>query len=224
MKITPLDVNLTDLMIAGAQGNLRANGGVHVSTLVGELWEAVGGLPERDPNPDVEEDARMKAHHIELGSMFEDTLAETFVARMNRYLVKRREDPIERPGTITVHGIAGTCDFLRPRPRRVMEVKLTRKSSKYQWTDNKFWGWLTQMKAYCYQHDTNQAELYVYFINGDWRPPLPQFGGWLFTFSDGDLDDTYRMLLSHACETKRMSEKRYRQALRAMDRGDRTPE
>jgi hypothetical protein len=62
----------------------------------------------------------------------------------------------------------------------------------------KFNKYFTQMKCYCYHLQTPYARLYIYFVNGDWKPPVPVFLAWDFEFSMMELKEEWAMMRNHA--------------------------
>lgn len=55
----------------------------------------------------------------------------------------------------------------------------------------------TQMKSYCYHLSMPRARLIVYFVNGDWRPPVPCLLSWDFTFNEQELAEEWAKLYHH---------------------------
>lgn len=106
---------------------------------------------------------------------------------------------IVRPGEFIKDGVIGSPDLVNLQTNRVIETKATwRSSQKFERLEKFFWAWLVQMKGYCKFWDTREVELYVYFINGDYRGSGPQPVARLFTFSQMEIDGNWEMLLKHA--------------------------
>ena len=80
---------------------------------------------------------------------------------------------------------------------RLEEYKFTWKSSSRPPEDN--WRWVTQMKAYCYVLGLTEANLRVFYANGDYRQNRkPLYQGYRFTFREDELKENWAMLINHA--------------------------
>lgn len=80
--------------------------------------------------------------------------------------------------------IIGTLDGFDPISGLVYESKCTLISSARPPTDEKFWGWRVQLKAYCHLANTRQAYLDILHLCGDWNPPAtipPRRIHWVFS-------------------------------------------
>lgn len=98
-------------------------------------------------------------------------------------------------------GIFATPDALRTDTMRLKEWKCTWKSlsraagDNDDMTDGEFadhlvegiWKWPVQTKAYCYLLGVTEADQEVLFINGNWRPPVPQVMRYEMTFTEQEL-------------------------------------
>lgn len=92
--------------------------------------------------------------------------------------------------------IVGTLDGLDPTTGIIYESKCTLISSARPPTDEKFWGWRTQLKAYAHLANTRDAYLDVLHLCGDWNPPStipPRRIHW--RFSDRAVSRNWDMLL-----------------------------
>jgi|AP59_1055472.scaffolds.fasta_scaffold133050_1 hypothetical protein len=87
---------------------------------------------------------------------------------------------------------------------RVGEIKLTWMSSREVPRDvansfpPKFDKYFTQIMAYCHVLETPHARLLAFFVNGDYKPPVPELLAWDIEFSRQELDENWSMLLNHA--------------------------
>mgnify|MGYP001610565170 FL=1 len=189
MKIVPVFHNL-DLLAS----DLVRSPGLHMSDLYGSLYEALEPdrfKPDSEPNPLM----------LFLGTAFEQHL-ERVIARCGHV--------VTRPGEfVTPEGIAFSPDgIVENGILRVIEYKLTWQSAKDYLNLNttqfppKADKWLTQLKAYCYHLETQHGRLYVYFVNGVYRPMLPMLLVWDIEFSRRDLVDNWTMLQNHAKQRK----------------------
>lgn len=172
MKITPVPHNL-DLGVSGPRSNNR----LHMSDLYNRMYEKLGKEQEALP------EGSQKVLY-ELGLTWE-TVLEKGLKRRPTFDGER----IERPGELLTEPvgprgirIAYNPDLLIWMPDgrvRVGEIKLKWQSSK-DWPKEEATHFprkvdkdVTQMKAYGYHLGTSLARYYVFFVNGDWKPPLP---------------------------------------------------
>ena len=98
---------------------------------------------------------------------------------------------------LELDGIWGTCDQIAidsNNRARIVETKLTRKSSSASIDSTKFWAWHVQMMAYCHMWETTEAMLVVCFLDGDYRPRQIQNAAWDFTFTPDELTRNWAML------------------------------
>ena len=101
------------------------------------------------------------------------------------------------PGEITVDGIAMTPDGWEPEARVLHEYKSTWKSSNREIEDQ--WRYMTQIKSYCRGMACNRAKLYVLYLMGNYRDVRqPVTKCFELEFSQRELDDNWKMLVSHA--------------------------
>lgn len=105
-------------------------------------------------------------------------------------------DSAVSPGELVLDGIHGTPDWLRMDPYRVIEFKSTWRSSGRPLDD--YWHWLVQIKAYCNLLCTATAELYVLYVNGNYRDSGPEYKGYLLEFTPTEIRDNWDMLKNHA--------------------------
>lgn len=99
----------------------------------------------------------------------------------------------------TLDGIAGSPDGLDRHKWRVIELKFRWMSSnKFDQLEKFFWLELVQIKGYCKMVGATEAELWVFFCNGDYRPPRPVVLGKLLTFNEQEIDESWTMIRNHA--------------------------
>lgn len=96
-------------------------------------------------------------------------------------------------------GIVGSPDAIRITDWRVVELKFRWMSShKFDALEKWFFIELVQIKGYCKMVGTNVAELWVFFCNGDYKPPRPCVRGALLEFSDQEIEESWRTIVNHA--------------------------
>jgi hypothetical protein len=104
-----------------------------------------------------------------------------------------------RPGEWELDGIVGSPDGIDTINWRVIETKFRWMSSnKFDQLEKYFWLELVQVKGYCKMIHTTEAELWVFFCNGDYRPPRPVVRGKLLEFNDQEIEESWRMIVGHA--------------------------
>jgi len=111
------------------------------------------------------------------------------------------DESLVRPGEVTLDGITGSPDLLRISDAEVtlIETKCTWRGLR-QWEalEKNFWSWLCQVKSYCFMVGTDVAEIHVFFIAGNWRPPVPCVRAVRLEFRKHELVENWRMIVRHA--------------------------
>jgi hypothetical protein len=134
---------------------------------------------------------------LEAGLAFEDFLEAGLKDRLTK---------AQRPGEfVTEEGILFTPDLiLYNGTNRLGEIKLTWMSTKEvprvesNGFPPKFDKYFTQMMAYCYHLELEEARLIAFFVNGDYKPPQPELLAWDIKFTQRELRENWQMLLNHA--------------------------
>ena len=162
--------------------------GIHLTDVLDSLENSLGYGP--DPERD----------WADVGFLFEEAM------------LAREKESVIVPGEIVADGIAMTVDGLRletvmthPKggrlkaPTKVVEYKARWKSARnLDIGDPQWWRILCQVKSYCRAWETNLAELYFLFMNGDWRPPAPMKVKFDLEFTDEELERNWRMITGEA--------------------------
>ncbi len=128
---------------------------------------------------------------MELGTSFEEVLEPALRQRLFG----------DRPGEyMSPEGIAFSPDYLFDCPEGLVlgEFKLTWYSSRGAPTDKKFAKWLAQIALYLHWLELRKCRLYVFFVNGDYKPPTPDLKAWELTFTGQELTDNYNAIIRHA--------------------------
>lgn len=184
MRLTELAVNAADLdYISQEQLGVRSVG-LHVSQIIRHIMETSGLAEQSDFTDD---DLNMFAV---IGRLWEQMLADT-VFRPPRY---------QRPGEIELDGIYGSPDAVDTEDGVLAEYKVCWKSSNRS-IESFFKYWL-QIKSYCWMLGLNKARLYVFFVNGTYKPPLPIIKAWEAEFTTPELRDNWRVIKENAVEMK----------------------
>jgi hypothetical protein len=81
----------------------------------------------------------------------------------------------------------------------VIETKCRWKSAaKFANLEKEFWAELMQVKSYCYVTGISEADLVVFFIAGDWRPPIPCVKAANLVFTELELQESWEQIVAHA--------------------------
>lgn len=196
MIITPVPHGLEG--IVGVSTGHRSPG-LHMSDLYGSLYADL--YPKRYtkgavPNP----------LYLEAGLAFEEMLEEKFKRRLGPHLGERPDEQFTSAELGGVAGIAYSPDLLIFDDQKGLilgEIKLSWQSSREvprtagETFPPKFDRYFTQIMAYCFHLQTIYARLFVFFVNGYYQPPTPEFLAWDLTFTQRELDECWAMLRNH---------------------------
>lgn len=188
MKVTeiPFDPALI-LGPADKSGQPRGEG-VHFSTIMRDLEESL------KPRVAME---KGKLSTYAAGGFLWEYVIESAMAR------SLESKDCFRPGEIERDGVKMSPDLYDPGRLEVVELKCTwRSSNKWPAFEKHFWSWLCQMKAYAHALEVNRARLVVFFVNGNYKDSGPQVKQARFEFTDGELQENWRMLVAHAKRRK----------------------
>jgi hypothetical protein len=106
---------------------------------------------------------------------------------------------IIRPGEFFRDGIAGSPDALDLENCRVVETKCRWMSSrKFDQLEKYFYFELLQVKCYLAMTGFTEAEFTVFFVCGDWRPPIPRVRSALLSFTEREIEEAWGQVVSHA--------------------------
>ena len=187
MKQTEISASIVELLISNEQLQPRS-AGVHVSTVIKHMRTIMGkqaGWPDEELN-----------NAGQIGRIWEHVLARELA---NAGLGGQH---IVRPGEITCEGIIGSPDGVDCEDPAIVEFKATWKSSKRPVFEIAPW-YKWQVLAYCYMVELATARLYVLYVNGDYKPPMPQVRGWRYEFSPGEIKSNWQMILRNAKDLAR---------------------
>jgi hypothetical protein len=171
--------------------------GVHQSDLIRDLENTVILPGQRGPDIDrSEEEMATLNRYRELGMMWEVILESTFKRRRVDALDPRK---FLRQMEIEHDGVFKTVDAVHIPDWRILEYKLTFKSSDRASLDRietDMWGWFAQLKGNCLGWETRTASLFAFFVNGNYRPPVPQTKRFDIVFTEQELAENWHMLLT----------------------------
>ncbi len=179
MHITLLPDSIETLTF---EASPERSAGLHVSTIIKSLCS--------DLDPKRFSGGPMDMKRINMGFTFERVLETAFQAR---------RDNIFRPGEITLDGVAMSPDGIDPDGWWLEEFKATWMSEFDAPESPKYRHWFWQMEAYCLALGASHARLRTLFVNGDYRSGYqPTYRVWEIEFTDEDLQENWKMLMSHA--------------------------
>ena len=182
MKVTALNVDAADFANISEEQLHERTAGLHVSQIIRHIMETSGLAKDNSFSDD---DLNMFAV---IGRLWEQMLADVMF-KPPRY---------QRPGEIEVDGIYGSPDAVDTEDGVLAEYKVTWLSSNR--AIESFFKYMLQVKAYLYMLGLTRCRLYVCFICGNYKPPLPQFKAWQLDFSPHELKDNWRVLVENGKE------------------------
>jgi hypothetical protein len=106
---------------------------------------------------------------------------------------------VVRPGEFTLDGIAGSPDALDTENGLVVELKCRWMSSnKFNQLEKYFYFELLQIKCYLAMVGLTEAEFTVFFVCGDWRPPIPCVRSAKLSFTEREIQEAWMQVYRHA--------------------------
>jgi hypothetical protein len=192
--VTELPFNpLQEIQSEADQQGLARSCGLHLSTIYQDIE---GQWLKRQPLDDKDRAAYMSG-----GFLWEHAFSRAFAQSLIT-------PSVSRPPELYLDGITGSPDLIDYTPRgssqwRVWDTKFTWKSSrKLEHMERYFWPWLVQMKGYLKMMqsmaEAREAELYIFFVNGNYAPPIPQTRHLLLEFGQEEIEENWRMVTRHA--------------------------
>lgn len=178
MKLVERAVDFADIGNISHEQSQPRTAGTHVSSIINAIAVNIGRRDNDFSRADLDAFAV-------LGRIFEHVLAQT-ILRPPRYV---------RPGELECDGIIGSPDAVDTEDPAVVEIKVTWKSSLRCIEDFREYWW--QIKSYCWMLGVTRARLYVLYVCGDWRPPVPQWRCWEVTFTDLELRENWMMMVNN---------------------------
>lgn len=163
----------------------------HISAVVRDMCIKLGHFAVEEDAIDGERDYTL----MELGSAFERAVINGLT---QRYI---DSDPhrFVNPGELELDGFLGNPDLLDVLLYAIIEIKLTKLSSRHEPDSVKFWKYWVQTAAYCYMLRTTQAFLHVCHLNGNYKDDRsPRYRIYEANFTIDELKKNWRMLTSHA--------------------------
>jgi hypothetical protein len=153
--------------------------GLHCSDLIKTLGVQMGLLPAHDGPPPM--------IRFLMGFTWEVMLEQALAEQLGC-----------RPGEVSLDGVACSPDGIGCDEEGVFleEYKCTWYSTKK--TPEDIWHWEVQIKAYCHVIGLTRALMRVLYVNGDYqRPTKPQWHEFMYSFTEEELEENWRMLINH---------------------------
>lgn len=166
--------------------------GLHMSSIYNDLFqdlEPTRYLRGTAPDP----------LRLEAGLAFESFLEDAIKARLTNSGSGRPDEMISDEGILYNPDL-----ILFNGSTRLGEIKLTWLSSGDVPRESanafppKFDKYFVQMKSYCRCLHTPYARLIAFFVNGTYKPPMPELLAWDIEFTKRELDENWTMMMSHA--------------------------
>ena len=175
MKLTVRDIDLTGLTVSSEQAVSRT-AGIHVSGIIRNIKSA-----------------------LSKESGFDETALEWFaiVGRLwERIMAEALFTPpqFERVGEIEMDNIIGSPDAIDTASWSVAEFKVTWKSERDFAESQRFREYLWQVKSYCNMLGMVRCRLIVFFVCGNWRPPIPMAKEYDLLFTPQELAENWLMM------------------------------
>jgi len=168
--------------------------GIHCSDLIKRILRRMD--PERfkgeEPDP----------NRLVVGFIWEEMISTGFASLARK---KTKVHQFELCTEMCGRQVFFTLDGLDYAKWRVHEYKATWMSARHPITDHRFWHWFVQMKAYCKVAQTQEAELWAFFVNGTYRNG-PEMKRWEVTFSKREIEENWLMLTNTLKEMIREGE------------------
>jgi hypothetical protein len=159
--------------------------GLHCSTIVNDIIQT---LYPRKRLAFLEEETLA---YQEFGNVIEDVLATGFQLRNPQWT---------KPSPRCSRGIWCAPDGWDPVTRTIDEIKATWTSEKDFEDSPKLHGYLLQALEYAYVWNATRLRLHVFFVNGNWRPPVPRPRTFIVRWQPGALEHNDSILRQHAVD------------------------
>lgn len=194
MRITELDFNLIDF-VKPTEGR---SDGLHLSQVLRDIDnKIINPGKRRDFNDMSQAEQSQGTIYQQAGFVFEDLMTGLWRSRL---LPMFGADQFVQQQEIERDGIFMTPDAVYVPDWTLIETKLTWKSRR-RWEESpesNFWYWLEQIKSYCYALECDTADLFVFWVNGNYKPMVPSIGAYQLKFTPEELSNTWRMVTRHA--------------------------
>jgi len=178
-----MEIALKTTVIPAVGSGLPRSPGLHLSDVLEYVGKELGLVRGRG-------NGAPKENYWETGFMFEDVLSLVLGDRLG-----------QRPEEVTLDNIIGSPDGIGFCPDRgivLEEYKATwKKMPMPQDLDN--WRWQIQIKSYMRMCGITSGYclLRVLWLNGDYRPPAPQYREYWLSFTEEEIEKNWEMILQN---------------------------
>jgi hypothetical protein len=191
---------LLDAMIrARTLADTNRPAGLHLSTILDDYFRTLYPHDFGDERPGKALPVASKLTFQELGNLYEDLVAGAFMAR---YLPWTKPEPKRHAGVwCSPDGIG---ESRKGRGLAIHEMKACWKSSVAFTNTSKWLRYVYQVGCYCYVWGYSRAEVHVWHVNGNWKPPLPTVAPMTYAirFEPGEPREYWRRVMQHARDRK----------------------
>lgn len=166
------------------QPDIVRSHGVHVTGIIKDIADS-SGMNGAVP-PSLPEGTVFKTNmYMEAGFIWEDIIAMVLKDRL----------PC-RVGEVECDGVYMSPDGFDFEKWELWEYKATWTSMNKLPVDN--WRWMTQVKAYCKAMDTLVCNMWILYMNGDYRGSGPVAQRYRIEFTPLEIEENWQMLAGHA--------------------------
>ena len=164
----------------------------HLTDIIRDMAEAIGRGKGRSGDPITEEELNWYAAGGWLWEHVWDMAHREAVV----------DGTLWSPGEVELDGIVGTPDRLRVDEDGglvVVELK-TRWASARKFDDLEKWYWqeLSQIAGYAKMVGTVHSELHVFYVAGNWQPPIPTARCARIEWTERELEERWGGIVGHA--------------------------
>lgn len=184
--------------------------GLHISTICDDYCKAIYPAKYKGLNEEA------AAIYQEIGNTFEDLLGLVSASRFRN---------VRKPKPKFYRGLILSPDGENTLTRTIDETKVSWVSSKnfvtvdeyntiIRPTSPKFFRYEKQIMAYLKAWGWTRARLHVWFIVGNWAPPVPHYPfTYILRYTQREIDDNWFLLMQHARDRRMMTKQEFRRSL-----------
>ena len=191
MIVTELDTDYPARLKSQAdEEGLTRSPGLHLTPILRDMAEAI--------NPDTRSpiSERDLAFYGAGGFIWERSWSQAHVESV-------LSGDLIRPGEFERDGITGSPDVIDIGISRLIELKCRWMSArKFDHLEANFFWEILQIKCYLAMIGWTEAELTVFFVCGDWQPPVPRVRSVLLEFTEREIEEAWAGVVAHARRKK----------------------
>lgn len=206
----PYSLTFLDGLGRSQDQQLRKHDKPHASEILTYLESKMPGGSKRTPIAEMKgADKIFLDRMADFGFMFEWALERSVrvpravgpeeaieLAWKGRMLLRRAEEvPLEPQGELLLDGIYLTPDARNLQDRRGEEYKASWSSMiKIRQFLVNFRRWYWQIACYAKVMEVTDYDLFVFWVNGNWKPPFPQIGIYRLKYEQSEIDRIWDMV------------------------------